>query len=53
MIRIIEEKNSGKTRKLMEACADNYGVFVCANPYAAREKSSCIWNCWYQKFYFL
>ena len=39
MIRIIEEKNSGKTRKLMEACADNYGVFVCANPYAAREKA--------------
>ena len=39
MIRIIEEKNSGKTRKLMEACAKNNGVFVCANPYAAKEKA--------------
>ena len=37
MIRIIEEKNSGKTRKLMEECAKKNGTFVSANPYSARE----------------
>ena len=39
MIEIIDEKNTGKTRKLMEACAKANGIFVCANPYAAREKA--------------
>ena len=39
MIRIIEEKNSGKTRKLMEECAKKNGTFVSANPYSAREKA--------------
>jgi hypothetical protein len=39
MIEIISKKNTGKTRKLMEACAEAHGIFVCANPYAAKEKS--------------
>ncbi len=32
MIRIIEDKDTGKTRRLMEECAKVNGVFVCANP---------------------
>ena len=39
MIEIISEKNTGKTCRLMEACAKVHGIFVCANPYAAKEKS--------------
>lgn len=39
MIRIIEDKDTGKTRRLMEECAKVNGVFVCANPYRMVEKA--------------
>lgn len=39
IIRIIERKNSGKTKTLMKECERTNGIFVCANPYAAKEKA--------------
>ena len=32
MIRIIDERNSGKTKRLMEIAKANKATFVCANP---------------------
>ena len=34
MYRIIDNKASGKTRKLMEIAKENKAVFVCSNPRA-------------------
>lgn len=39
MIRIIENRDTGKTRRLMEECAKNKGVLVCLNPYRMMEKA--------------
>lgn len=39
MIRIIENRDTGKTRRLMEECAKVNGVFVCFNPYRMIEKA--------------
>ena len=39
MYRIIDNKASGKTRKLMEIAKENKAVFVCSNPYAMQTKA--------------
>lgn len=39
MIRIIDERGSGKTKKLMQTAYDNHATFVCANPVAMEVKA--------------
>lgn len=39
MYRIIDNKASGKTRKLMEIAKENKAVFVCSNPRAMEAKA--------------
>ena len=39
MYRIIDDKASGKTGRLMLIAKENNGVFVCANPHAMRTKA--------------
>ena len=39
MVKIIDEADSGKTRKLLTACSeDEKALFVCAHPYRVAEK---------------
>lgn len=38
MYRMIDKRDSGKTRKLLEECASNHGVFVCRHPNKVRDK---------------
>lgn len=38
MFRVIANSDSGKTRKLLEECARNHGVFICAHPDRVVEK---------------
>ena len=39
MYRIIDNKASGKTRRLMEIARENKAVFVCSNPRAMEAKA--------------
>lgn len=39
MYRIIDNKASGKTRRLMEIAKENKAVFVCSNPRAMEAKA--------------
>lgn len=39
MYRVIDERNSGKTYKLMEYAKNTNAVFVCKNPRAMEEKA--------------
>ena len=39
MYRIIDDKASGKTGRLMLITKENDGVFICSNPYAMRTKA--------------
>ena len=39
MYRIIDDRSSGKTGRLMLLAKENDGVFVCANPHAMRTKA--------------
>ena len=39
MYRIIDDKSSGKTSRLMLLAKENSGVFVCANPHAMTTKA--------------
>lgn len=32
MFRVVDKRDTGKTRKLLEECAKNKGIFVCAHP---------------------
>lgn len=32
MFRVIDKSDSGKTRKLLEECSKNNGLFVCSHP---------------------
>ena len=32
MFRVIDKSDSGKTRKLLEECSKNHGLFVCSHP---------------------
>ena len=32
MFRVIDRSDTGKTRKLLEECSKNHGLFVCAHP---------------------
>lgn len=38
MYRVIDKRDSGKTKKLLEECAKNHGVFVCRHPNNVRDK---------------
>lgn len=38
MIRIIDDKDTGKTRKLLNECSSVNGVFVCRHPERVRDK---------------
>ena len=38
MFKIIDERDSGKTRKLLTECADNNGLYVCKHPYRVADK---------------
>lgn len=39
MYRIIDNKASGKTRRLMEIAKENKAIFVCSNPRAMEAKA--------------
>jgi hypothetical protein len=39
MIKIIDERGTGKTRKLMLAAKENDGILVCMHPERMREKA--------------
>lgn len=39
MFRIIEERGTGKTRRLIEEAYKNNGVVLCSNPERMREKA--------------
>ena len=39
MYRIIDNRSSGKTSRLMLLVKEHNGILVCANPYAMREKA--------------
>ncbi len=39
MYRIIDNRTSGKTSRLMLLAKEQNGILVCANPYAMREKA--------------
>ena len=39
MIRIVDERGTGKTRKLMLAAKENDGILVCMYPDGMREKA--------------
>ena len=39
MYRIIDNKASGKTRRLMEIAKENKAIFVCSNPRAMETKA--------------
>ena len=32
MFRVIDQRDTGKTRKLLEECAKNKGIFICRHP---------------------
>ena len=38
MFRVVDSVDTGKTRKLLEECAKNHGVFVCKHPERIEEK---------------
>ena len=38
MYRVIDKRDTGKTRKLLEECAYNHGVFVCKHPHKVKDK---------------
>lgn len=38
MYRVIDGRDTGKTRKLLEECAYNHGVYVCKHPERVRDK---------------
>lgn len=38
MFRVIDKPDSGKTRKLLEQCAKDKGLFVCAHPERVYDK---------------
>ena len=40
MFNIIEDRGTGKTRRLMEEAYKNNGIFVCQNAYPMREKAN-------------
>lgn len=40
MFNIIEDRGTGKTRRLMEEAYNNNGIFVCQNAYPMREKAN-------------
>lgn len=39
MYRIIDNRASGKTSRLMLLAKENHGILVCSNPYAMAEKA--------------
>ena len=39
MIRIIAERSTGKTARLMLLAKENNSVFICSNPHAMNEKA--------------
>lgn len=39
MIRIIDDRSTGKTGRLMLLAKDTGALFVCGNPYAMKEKA--------------
>lgn len=39
MLRIIDGRGTGKTKKLMEYAKENNALFVCGNPHAMEEKA--------------
>ena len=39
MFRIIDNRGTGKTSKLMQIAKDNNAVFVCSNPYSMEQKA--------------
>lgn len=39
MVRIIDERNSGKTKKLMQLAQENDATFVCSNPIGMEVKA--------------
>ena len=39
MIRIIDERNSGKTKRLMQLAKENNATFVCSNPIGMEVKA--------------
>ena len=39
MYKIIDERGSGKTSRLMLLAKENHGIIVCANPYAMAAKA--------------
>lgn len=40
MFNIIEDRGTGKTKRLMEEAYKNNGIFVCQNAYPMREKAN-------------
>lgn len=38
MYRVIDDRDTGKTKKLLTECAKNKGVFICRHPQAVPEK---------------
>ena len=38
MYRVVDGKDTGKTRKLLEECSKNHGLFICAHPERVLEK---------------
>ncbi len=41
MYRIIDDRGTGKTSRLMLIAKENNAYFVCADPYAMRYKAEC------------
>ena len=38
MYRVIDGKDTGKTKKLLQECANNNGLYVCRHPNGVKEK---------------
>lgn len=38
MYRVIDKKDTGKTRKLLTECAKNKGVYICRHPNRVQDK---------------
>ena len=38
MYRVIDNRDTGKTKKLLSECAKNQGVYICKHPKAVPEK---------------
>ena len=38
MFRVIDKKDTGKTRKLLEECSKNNGLFICEHPEKVLDK---------------